>query len=103
MFDQQDNVNYSELYSSSSCSVYLRMSTENLPPFFPLNREGCEKSADDLFKCLDEKSEPRGSSEAARQVLRTCAEVRDIYTKCIRASLDKKGVRKPIVLTEWES
>jgi hypothetical protein len=77
--------------------------SESLPAFFPLVREGCQESADQFFLCLQEKSEPRGSSASARLALQECGVLQDKYSKCVSASLDRKGAKKPIVLTEWEN
>ena len=75
----------------------------SLPAFFPLVREGCQESADQFFECIQDKSEPKGSSSAALAALQDCSILQDQYSKCVRASLDRKGARKPIVLTEWEN
>lgn len=74
-----------------------------LPAFFPLTREGCEESAERFFQCLDEKSFPRGSSSAAKSALIECASLQEDYSKCVRLSLHRKGAKKPISLTEWET
>ena len=76
---------------------------EFLPPFFPLVRKGCEQASSELFQCLSEKSEPQGSSSAAKQALIDCKSLKDVYSKCIEKSLTAKGANKPIVLTEWET
>jgi len=87
--------------SPSSCMSSVTAS-ESLPPFFPLVRDGCQDSADRFFSCLQEKSEPRGSSSVAQNAIRECAQLREDYSKCVRSSLDRKGARKPIVLTDWD-
>lgn len=80
----------------------LEMPSASLPPFFPLARPGCEEAASQFFTCLTDKSEPRGDSLAANAALQACDAVGQVYSKCIRESLQAKGAKKPISLTEWE-
>jgi hypothetical protein len=75
----------------------------SLPPFFPLVRSGCEEISTQFFQCLSEKSEPQGSSIAGERGLIDCKTQGDLYRKCMKASLDAKSAKKPIVLTEWET
>jgi hypothetical protein len=74
----------------------------SLPPFFPLTRPGCEEAASQFFTCLTDKSEPRGDSFAGNAAVQACDALGQVYSKCIRESLQAKGAKKPISLTEWE-
>lgn len=74
-----------------------------LPPFFPLVRQGCEESASEFFQCLSDKSEPKGNSSSASASVNLCRENGERYAKCTTASLNAKGAKKPISLTEWGS
>lgn len=78
-------------------------SSDTLPAFFPLTRKECEAVSAEFFKCLSENSNPVGSSEAGAAAVKACRVQQEKYVKCTRASLDAKGAKKPIVLTEWET
>ena len=77
--------------------------TTGLPPFFPLVRSGCEEVSNQFFQCLSEKSEPQGNTQSGEKALVDCKLQGDSYKKCIKASLEAKGAKKPIVLTDWET
>lgn len=83
--------------------VMMQDQANSLPPFFPLVRAGCEKVSNDFFQCLSDHSEPQGNRAAADGALTTCLSQQTAYSKCIRTSLDAKGAKKPIALTEWET
>lgn len=77
-------------------------SIDVLPPYFPLVRKECESTADVLFKCLGDKSEPAGDKRVAAEALTTCKDPLASYMQCTEKSLNAKGAKKPIALTEWE-
>ena len=70
------------------------MDSTQLPPFFPLVRQGCEEKAAAFFQCLTEKLPPGekvNSKEAA-----TCNPLREAYEKCFKevsAKLPPPSVR----------
>lgn len=74
-----------------------------LPAFFPIVLPGCESAANELFTCLNSETETMGDPVVAREAITACRVPEDIYSKCIRRSLNDPKAKKPIVLTEWEA
>ena len=80
------------------------MSTDKiaLPPYFPLVRKECEKVAAEFFQCLSDKTDPSGVASVAEAALKECQPLQAKYSKCTETSLNAKGAKSPLVLTQWE-
>ncbi len=78
------------------------MSIESLPPFFPITLTGCVDPAENFFACINEKTDPMGSTDVAHSALRACKHLQLVYEKCIRTTIAKPNAKRPTVLLEWE-